>query len=94
MSSKRERKMNRAEEKTPLLKAYAKEEEEENSSSSSDTEDEEVTNDKRAMEDLREAIRERELAERRLLKKLHEEMARLEKERRLEEQLNLWEKEA
>ncbi len=71
MTSKRERKSMRAEEKTPLLKAHNA------SSSSSSSDAEEEKEDKRALEELRAAIKERELAERRLVKKLREEMIRL-----------------
>ncbi len=56
----------------------------------SESEDEEIVNDRKALAELREAIKERELAERRLEKKIRDKMGRLKTECLLEEQLNDW----
>jgi hypothetical protein len=63
------------------------------SSSSNDDEEEKGTVEKQAIQDLRQAIRDRELAELRLEKKLRQEVIRLEKERKLDSQLNVWQQE-
>lgn len=77
--------------KKPLLKSKRYKPLKQKSSSSSSLssyEDEKSMVEKEALRDLQQAIRDRELAELRLEKKLRQEVIRLEKERKLKDQLN------